>query len=93
MNISISKHAAKRMRERNISEIMVSAAINFGERIYAKNSLYYFLGKKAVSKMQQLFLPDNPDKWQGVVIVCDSKSGTMLTCFKNKNWLKRIRHH
>jgi hypothetical protein len=80
------------MSQRNIPNVMIYAARYFGDRIYAKNSLYFFLGKKALKRLLKVFIPDNVDKWEGLVLVCDPKSETVITAFKNKNWLKRIKH-
>lgn len=92
MNISITQHAFKRMNQRHIPETMILAARAFGRRVYANNSLYFFLGKRALKKMLKDFMPDNPDKWEGLTLVCDPKTETLITVFKNKNWLKKIRY-
>ena len=92
MNISKSIHAQKMMLEKGINDLMISAAMEFGESIRAAGSLYYFLGKRAVKRLSKIFLPDHPERWEGLVLVCDPKGQMLITCFKNKNWLKRIRH-
>ena len=91
MNVTISNHALKRMQQRSIDELMIEAARCFGEKIYAKNSLYFFLGKRAMKRLLKVFRPQNPEKWEGLTVVCDPKSEKVLTVFKNKNWLKKIR--
>lgn len=91
-SISISLHAGQRMGQRNITPAMIAAACAFGERIYARNTLCYFLGKHAVKRLSEVDPPKHPERWEGLVLVCDSKTETLLTCFKNKKWLKKIRH-
>ncbi|MCD6373877.1 MAG: DUF4258 domain-containing protein [Caldisericaceae bacterium] len=91
MNVTISNHALKRMQQRSIDELMIEAARCFGEKIYAKNSLYFFLGKRAMKRLLKVFRPQNPEKWEGLTVVCDPKNEKVLTVFKNKNWLKKIR--
>lgn len=93
MTIAITNHAFKRMNQRHIPETMIIAARCFGDRIYARNSLYFFLGKRALKKMLKEFKPENPDKWEGLTLVCDPKTETLITVFKNKNWLKKIKYH
>lgn len=93
MTISKTNHAFQKQQNRGISDMMIQAAISFGDRIYAQNSLYYFLGKRAVKRLQKLFIPNNPEKWEGLVLVCDPKTEALLTVFKNKNWLKKIRYN
>ncbi|HID39688.1 MAG TPA: DUF4258 domain-containing protein [Calditrichaeota bacterium] len=93
MNNKITKHAIKRMNQRHIPEIMILAVRAFGERIYARNSLYYFMGKRAVKRMLEVFIPEKPYDWEGLTLVCDPKTETLITVFKNKKWLKKIKHN
>ncbi len=51
MNNHITSHAVKRMNQRHIPDIMVDAARWFGRKIYAQNSLYFFLGKREIARM------------------------------------------
>ena len=80
------------MNQRHIPEKMIYAARWFGQRVYAQNSLYFFLGKRALKKMQKEFKPKNPEKWEGLTLVCDPKTETLITVFKNRKWLKKIRY-
>ncbi len=93
MNIPITNHAAKRMNMRHIPETMIYAARWFGRKIYARNSLYFFLGKREIKKMLKEFTPERPHQWEGLTLVCDPRTETVITVFKNKNWLKKIRHN
>ena len=92
MTISKTNHAFQRQQHRGVSDIMIQAAVSFGDRIYAQNSLYYFLGRRALKRLQKLFIPSNPEKWEGIVLVCDPKSEKLITVFKNKNWMSKIRY-
>ena len=93
MNVTLTDHALKRQNQRSISDTMILAVRSFGDKIYAKNSLYYFMSKRALKRMMKVFLPDNPEKWEGITLVCDPKSEIVLTVFKNKKWLKKIKYH
>lgn len=93
MNIALTDHAIKRQSQRAISDTMILAVRSFGDKIYAKNSLYFFMSKRALKRMMKVFLPDNPDKWEGLTLVCDPKTETVITVFKNKRWLKKIKYH
>jgi len=90
-NTTISRHAHGRMQNRHINDVMIAAAREFGEKIYAQNSLYYFLGRRALKRLMQQFIQADADHWEGLTLVCDPVSGTLITCFRNKNWLKKIR--
>lgn len=92
MNIVFTKHAQKKMQVRHIPELMIHAAYCFGEKIYAQNSLYFFMGYRAIQRMLKVYMPDNPDKWQGLTLVCDPKTHTLITVFKNRKWLKKVKY-
>ncbi len=93
MTISKTKHANIRMNQRAITETMILATRFFGKKIYAKNTLYFFMGKRELKRMMKDFIPDNPDKWEGITLVCDPKTEEIITVFKNKKWLKNIRYN
>ncbi len=92
MTITITDYSAKRMNGRGITRTMIDAALCFGEKVYARDSLYLFLGKRAVKRLMKVFVIDNPEKWEGVTLVLDPKTHDLITTYKNKNWLKKIRH-
>ena len=92
MTISISTHAQKAMNKRCVSELMIDAALIFGDQIRSAGSLYYFLGKRAIKRLNTIFQTENPERWEGLVLVCDPANQTLITCFKNKKWLKQIRN-
>jgi hypothetical protein len=92
MQVPMTTHAKKRINERGISRRMYEAAVIFGKKLRANGSLYYFLGKKELQKMQQIVQIANPEKWEGTTLVCDPVSGLVITMFKNKAWPKKIRH-
>ena len=92
MTVTLTDHALYRKNQRAISDTMILAVRAFGDRIYAQNSLYFFLGKRALKRMMKTFMPENPDKWEGLTLVCDPKTETIITVFKNKNWPKKIRY-
>ncbi|WP_456443054.1 hypothetical protein [Caldithrix abyssi] len=93
MTITFTDHALRRKNQRAISDTMILAVRAFGDKIYAQNSLYFFMSKRALKRMMKTFRPDNPEKWEGLTLVCDPKTEKVLTVFKNKRWLKKIRYH
>ena len=92
MNISFTKHALQKMQIRHVPDLMVYAAYCFGDKIYANNSLYYFMGYRGIGRMLKVYKPDNADKWQGLTLVCDPQTHTLITVFKNRKWLKKIKY-
>lgn len=87
MEIVFTDHAVMRMGQRGITREMIDAALKYGRQIYARNSLYFFLGRQAIKRMGK-----PADKWEGLTLVLDPRSNCLLTCFKNRRWLKKIRH-
>lgn len=92
MTNNFTPYFFERINQRGIDWLAVEAALQFGESVFAKNSHYYFLGKRAIKRLMKVFVPDNPEKWEGLVVVYDTKKEKFVTCFKNKNWLKKIRY-
>jgi len=86
-DIILTTHARERMNQRGITLEMVEWALRIGQRIYARNSLYIFLGKRALRKLGKM-----AEKWEGLTLVLDPRSKTLLTCFKNRCWIKKIHH-
>lgn len=80
------------MEERQIDRPMIIAAIEFGEKLRGKDSLYYFLGHRGMKRLLKVYRPRHPERWEGTVIVCDPVGEIMLTCFKSSKWPKKIRH-
>ncbi len=92
MTVALSLHAVKRSGARGITPQMIDAARAFGDRLRGDGSLYYFLGKRAQKRMLRVFRPDNPDAFLGLVVVCDPRDRTVITCYKNNKGPGRIRN-
>ncbi|MCG3155120.1 MAG: hypothetical protein DKINENOH_01722 [bacterium] len=83
-------HVMRRMNARRISQVAFDVAMQYGRKIYAPNSLYYFLGHKELQHIPWL-APGEREHFEGITIVCDPRSQMALTCFKNKGFTRRIR--
>ena len=79
------------MNQRNIPRWWVDLALAYGQRIYADKSLFVFVGKRQVQKMERLGFT-GLDKLEGLTLVLDPKSWAMLTCFKNRQFIRKIRY-
>jgi len=75
------------MNQRGITMEMVQLAIRYGQRIWAKDSLYFFLGRRQVRKLGKM-----ADQLEGLTVVIESKTRKMKTVFKNRRWTKKIRY-
>ena len=88
--IFILPHARKRMSERGITPAMVDLALRYGRKLRAPQSLYLFLGKRSLEKAKSI--PKGMDHLEGLTLVLDPSGEVMITCFKNKNFPKKIRN-
>jgi len=94
MNFNQTKHSVYRQQNRNVDDLMVIAAKEFGDVYFdhQRKAKFYFLGKKALQRLRKaIFIPANPERWEGTVVLCDSCSDKVITVYKNKNFLKSIR--
>ena len=88
--IFILPHAQKRMSERGITPAMVDLALQYGRKLRAPQSLYLFVGRRNLEKMK--LVSKGMDHLEGVTLVLDPSGQVMITCFKNKNFPKKIRN-
>ena len=75
------------MSQRGITTEMVELALQYGQKIWAKNSLYFFMGKRQAKRFGKL-----AEKLEGLVVVIESRTRVMKTVFRNRKWTKKIRH-
>lgn len=88
----LTEHAMERSSQRGITSDMINAAFRFGQEIYAKSTLYYFIGKKQLRDIRKHLSVKNPENYEGITLVLDPKTNTVITCYRNKEWLKKIRY-
>ena len=66
---------------------MVELVLQYGQKIWGKNSLYYFMGKRQAKRFGKM-----AEKLEGIVVVVESRSKQIVTVFKNRRWTKKIRY-
>ena len=91
MTATFTAHALKRMNQRSIPRWQVELALRYGMRVYARGSLFVFVGKRHVRRMEREGYR-GIDKLQGLTLVLDPKSKALLTCFKNRKFPRKIRY-
>ena len=84
----ITTHAKKRMTQRGISQTTIELAISIGRYFYSKEALFFFIGKKEVKKYSKVVPLITKD--EGVVVI-SSLEGTILTTYRNRNFLKKFK--
>jgi hypothetical protein len=82
----ITKHAARRMAQRNLDLGDVALVLRFGRRIFNAGAKFYFLGSREVAGAG---FPEL-ERLEGTVIVT-SHSGSILTIYRNRRALARIK--
>jgi len=66
---------------------MVEFALRCGQKIWAKDTLYFFVGKRQAKRFGKL-----AEKLEGLVVVIESRTREMKTVYRNRNWTKKIRY-
>ena len=84
---SVTGHFLKRMNQRGLNWEMVELVLENGRRIWARGTLYIFMGKRDAKKFGRL-----AERLEGIVIVVESKTRVMKTVFRNRMWTRKIRY-
>jgi Domain of unknown function (DUF4258) len=82
--IQLTDHAWDRMTQRSISKEAIDAAINFGRPIFTRKAKVYVIGKNEVSKLSSQGI--NLRDFEGIQVVCASKSGAVITTYRNHDF-------
>jgi hypothetical protein len=76
----VSKHAAKRMQQRRISEMAVDIVLEYGREIYTRNACICVIGRKEVRKCLRQGMDLSAHAGVHVVLASD---GTVMTVYRN----------
>lgn len=85
-----SDHFTKRMYKRSINREMVDITLKFGEEIYARNSMYFFMSRKIVSHLP--LKKHEQEKLDGLTLVLNPKTLDLITCFRNPDFKRKIKY-
>jgi hypothetical protein len=88
-----SKHAARRMSQRNIAPSTVEAALDWGRLVYCRGAMIYAIGRREIERAAGLGI-DLRDL-DGVQVVC-GRDTTVITVYRNRNFRelrRRKRRH
>jgi hypothetical protein len=79
----ITEHARKRMKQRQIRDAAVFAALDFGRCVHVRGAVIYAIGRKEVKK----FAYEGIDlsEHAGVQVVCTT-TGAVLTVYRNQDF-------
>lgn len=82
-------HARQRGAQRNITPEQMVFVADYGRRLYADGAIHCFLGRQETRRYAQT-LGIRLDALEGICVVL-SLTGTILTCFRNRDSMKYIR--
>lgn len=85
--LNFTNHSNKRIQQRGISEEMICLAMDLGECTHKQGLAYYTVSER---NRKQLFDKQLSGKLKNLVVVMDDSTGTLVTCYKNKNAFKNI---
>jgi|Deesub1362B_J571_1020462.scaffolds.fasta_scaffold02479_2 hypothetical protein len=83
----ISEHFVRRMYQRGMNWEIVELVLQYGKKIWAKDSLYFFMGRREAARFGKL-----AEKLEGIVVVVESKTRVLKTIFRNRKWPSKIRY-
>ena len=82
---TVSEHAQKRMRQRDIDRATIRRALRYGRVIYTRGAAHFVLGRNEVDRYGAVRPSDN-----GVQVVATRiKNGTIVTLYRNPDELPR----
>lgn len=86
---TLSQHALIRASQRNISNEDMQIVLTYGQRLHNGGAILYFLGQRDIP--EELKSDDRIMKLEGTTLVI-SKDGTcLITLYKNKDGLKKLK--
>ena len=82
-NLQMSRHAARRMQQRNISEAAVRTALEQGRVVHVRGAAIHAIGRKEISRLRRHGI--DLSGYDGVQVVC-APDGTILTAYRNRDF-------
>jgi hypothetical protein len=79
----VSRHAGRRMIERNISLAAVEAALDHGRRVHTRGAVVAAIGRKEVRRARQEGI--DLSRFEGVQVVC-LHDELVLTVYRNRDF-------
>jgi len=83
--ILVSRHAMKRMAQRNLKPRDIAIVIRFGRKLYRTGVQFFFLGKRDLPRGSEREL----EKLVGATVVASGDH--ILTAYRNKKAVGRIK--
>ena len=85
----LTDHACERMSRRRISEQEIEVTIQYGRELFRAGARFCFMGRKEVQRVP-LSLREGL-RLEGVTVVADGASNTIITTYRNKTALHAIK--
>lgn len=86
--MKFTAHANKRINMRRVNKEMIEIALKYGVKIYNAGAKFVFVRKKDIPDDLP---PKIAEKIEGLVLVLNPIDNTVITVYKNRNELKKIK--
>ncbi|NIX02635.1 MAG: DUF4258 domain-containing protein [Phycisphaerae bacterium] len=86
-DFTITEHAMRRMAQRGFKMADIYLALERGQYIYAHKTLFVFLGRRQLADSGNLV-----ERLEGLTLVIEPKSNSVLTVYRNRDSLRKIRY-
>ena len=82
-----TKHAKKRMSQRNISKSDIRVAMRYGQKLHRTGIVFFFLGKNDIPEIMLNTL----EGLEGITVLFDPDSKEVITVYRNRDGLRTIK--
>ena len=86
-NVNYSHHASVRMQQRGINNNIVQTALSYSIKIYKQGLVFHVIKKNNIPFHVSSKIKDQLKN----LIIITGHDKTIITCYKNKNGLKKIK--
>lgn len=84
----LSRHAVKRISQRNIRTEDIAFVMRFGRHLHNGGALFVFLGQRNIP--DECKADDRLAKLEGTTLVMSKDGSSLITAYKNKRGLKKV---
>ena len=85
--LSYTKHAKKRMAQRNISKSDIWVAMRYGQKLHRTGIIFFFLGKNDIPEIMLKTL----EGLEGITVLLDPNNTEVITVYRNRDALRNIK--
>lgn len=84
---NLTYHATTRLAQRNLTTTDVAYVLRYGQRLHRDGVVFYFLGKRDLPAAASF----GARRLEGTTVVVDPQTLTIITVYRNRKALRRIK--